>query len=390
MADRHPLETLATVVSAADGLSPARPIQFAPASAGASAIPVLRPADLGGATSADVGDDELAFAALGTPGTIAERGDVVVALAGAPGRTALVGEESRHGRYLLSGDLARLRPDRAVVEPAYLRLALEAPTTRRQLEALSAGMTLPRVSIRDLATVRIALPPLTDQRAIVATVALLDRKLATLQSTASTLERIATTHFMRIAASAAVTAEGALEDHAGPVDSERPTPAQERAVIRPKRLPADSIVFGSWPLEGEPGAARQAFEHGDLLLARASSGGIKTVIAPGPGFASTGLAVLRPVKPELGPWLAFALRSATAGAGGAVEPRSAPLRWRELAAQPVPSPSEAALQRFDELAKPVVRRLHAAARESKAIAGIRAVAFPALIDGSLPVEGASW
>jgi len=90
-------------------------------------------------------------------------------------------------------DVAILRPD-SNVSAEFLVLAMNAPPVREQIEAYGKGATRFRVSTGHLKTVQIPLPPLAEQRRIVAKVdelmGLCDRLEASLDQTAATRRRL--------------------------------------------------------------------------------------------------------------------------------------------------------------------------------------------------------
>ncbi|MDQ1246906.1 MAG: hypothetical protein QG597_1274 [Actinomycetota bacterium] len=83
-------------------------------------------------------------------------------------------------------DVAVLRIRRPDVVPTYVMWAINSPTFRQHVEALQSGTTRKRISRRNLATLRIPVPPLEEQRRIVA---ILDDHLSRLDAADSLLRK---------------------------------------------------------------------------------------------------------------------------------------------------------------------------------------------------------
>jgi Type I restriction modification DNA specificity domain len=93
-----------------------------------------------------------------------QEGDVVVALLGNLGASAVVSEPAAGA--ILGRECAALRilPGEKRVTPQWLRLALGATPFRRRAQTLATGTTMPRLLPRALAEISIPLPPIDLQR----------------------------------------------------------------------------------------------------------------------------------------------------------------------------------------------------------------------------------
>lgn len=67
-------------------------------------------------------------------------------------------------------DVCIVRPSKQNVEPRWLMWAINAPQFQVQVDALQSGTTRKRISRRNLATIRLPVPPLAEQRRIVAAI----------------------------------------------------------------------------------------------------------------------------------------------------------------------------------------------------------------------------
>lgn len=115
--------------------------------------------------------------------TFLERGDVLVARMPEPlGRACMFPGDPRPCVTVV--DVAVLRPRAESVTSAWLMHALNSPPARSAISALQAGSTRKRISRKNLGTVELPVPPLSDQQRIVAE---LERRLSHLDGAGATL-----------------------------------------------------------------------------------------------------------------------------------------------------------------------------------------------------------
>jgi len=82
------------------------------------------------------------------------------------GRGGLVSQEPDQVAY--PDTLIRVRPNKSLLQPEYLAVVWDAPTTREQIEeAAHTTAGIHKVSQKDLRCIRLAIPPLPEQREIV-------------------------------------------------------------------------------------------------------------------------------------------------------------------------------------------------------------------------------
>ena len=91
-------------------------------------------------------------------------GDVVMARRGEMGRCAVVTEENAD--WLCGTGSIRIRPDATVLLAPYLVSVLGSVAGRRALTEVSIGTTMNNLSAGTVGSVRLALPPIGEQRAI--------------------------------------------------------------------------------------------------------------------------------------------------------------------------------------------------------------------------------
>jgi len=108
--------------------------------------------------------------------------DIVISRAGSIGvsfRVTGVSEPAVFASYLI-----RIKPLKEIVEPRYLELFLKSPDYWNQLRPMSAGATLANINAKKLAAIEVPVPPLDEQRRIVAQ---LEDQLGRLEATRAQL-----------------------------------------------------------------------------------------------------------------------------------------------------------------------------------------------------------
>jgi type I restriction enzyme S subunit len=116
--------------------------------------------------------------------TYLAEGDVLVARMPDPlGRACIFPGVDQ--RSVTAVDVCIIRPGDQI-EPAWLMHALNAPGARRQIEQLQSGTTRRRISRKNLATVMLRMPPLDEQRRIVAEV---EQRLSAIDALRAAIER---------------------------------------------------------------------------------------------------------------------------------------------------------------------------------------------------------
>jgi type I restriction enzyme, S subunit len=112
-------------------------------------------------------------------GYVLQRDDIVLARRGEVGRCAVIGEKEA-GWLCGTGSLfIRLLPE---ILPTYIKLFFDAPETRKDLQDASVGSTMNNLNQKILGSMPIGLPPLAEQKRIVAKVNQLMTLCDTLQA----------------------------------------------------------------------------------------------------------------------------------------------------------------------------------------------------------------
>jgi len=92
-------------------------------------------------------------------------GDLVITKMGLPPAIAAVYPDGLP-TGIVTADIIRLRPDDDTVTSFWLSLAINSDSTRRQIAAITGGVTRPKITLRDFRRILIALPSRGEQQAI--------------------------------------------------------------------------------------------------------------------------------------------------------------------------------------------------------------------------------
>ncbi len=207
-----------------------------------------------------------------------EPGDVLVARMPAPlGRACIAPDLGQPAITVV--DVCILRPD-AGIDRRWLMWALNSPVTRAEVAGLATGTTRKRISRRNLATIRLPVPPLPEQRRIVAAIeehfSRLDAAEACLGSAAKRAARLPD------AACSALTNDGSwrvveltdlLTSLRNGAFVSRPSadppgmPILRISAVRQRRLDQTDVRYAT---PAPAGADRYQVDPGDLLFTRYS------------------------------------------------------------------------------------------------------------------------
>src|SRR5262249_55549075 len=100
-------------------------------------------------------------------------GDVLFSKDGTVGKVHLV-EQPPH--YIVLSSLAILRPESEVLDSRFLSHALRSPDVLEQAVSRKSGTAIRRIILRNLRKVTIPIPPITEQRRIVAKIEVLQER----------------------------------------------------------------------------------------------------------------------------------------------------------------------------------------------------------------------
>ena len=161
----------------------------------ASGIPMIRGSNL----STDIGiplfEDEFVYLpdelVNKFPRAVATIGDVIFTCWGTIGQVGWISPKSKFARYLVSNKQMRLRPDSEICDARYLYYFFSSELGQAEILERRIGSSVPGFNLTGLRTINVPLPPLPEQRAIVATLGALDDKIELNRRMCETLEAMA-------------------------------------------------------------------------------------------------------------------------------------------------------------------------------------------------------
>jgi type I restriction enzyme S subunit len=94
---------------------------------------------------------------------------------------------------IVTADVIRIRPNRNLIVPAYLAAALNHSAAAKQVRSITAGLTRPKLTLRDYRQVTIRVPPLAEQREIGSMIKAVDDAIAVGEVVVEHLDRVRAT-----------------------------------------------------------------------------------------------------------------------------------------------------------------------------------------------------
>jgi len=142
-------------------------------------VPVIRGSNFTDGRYVDVSD--LVFVdsakALSLQRNTAHPGDLVFTQRGTLGQVGMIPASSPYPEFVISQSQMRLTCDPVVADPQFVYYAFRSPNVVTQIEAAAIRTALPHINLGILRNIRLPLPPLIEQKAIVETLGALDDKI---------------------------------------------------------------------------------------------------------------------------------------------------------------------------------------------------------------------
>jgi len=362
--------------------------------------------DLG--TARHISEDD--YQKLVRQGCQPEVGDVLIAK---DGNSCLdtVCEVRKKEKVVLLSSVAILRPNPGKVTTSFLRLFLDADTTRRYLKGgFITGAAIPRVILKDFERARISLPPLPIQRKIAAILSAYDdlienneRRIKILEEMAQNLYREWFVNFRfpghekvrMVDSPLGEIPEGwepcALGDLCAEVRrSVTPTEMDDDTpYVGLEHIPRRSITLTQWGGLAGVQSTKLIFNKGEILFGKIRPYFHKVVVAPVSGVCSTDAIVIVPKRPEFHAPVLCCVSSvdfvnhATQTSQGTKMPRA---NWKVLLNYPLPLPPEPLLTAFGSFVNDIVSKLRVMVAQNRALRQSRDLLLPKLISGELDVS----
>ncbi len=365
--------------------------------------------------------------------SVVTRGDVIFTHAGNIGQAAVIPENSRYTKYILSQRqfYARCKKDRIL--PEYLAYFFHSPEGRHKILSNASQVGVPSIArpSSHLKSIEVPLPPLAFQKSVCGLLSSLETRIDHNCALAANLEAIARRLFkswfvdfdpVRAQATgdkpsgladaiAALFPDRFVESDAGEVPkgwslSSLATVANLNSEAWTTRKHPDSVNYidlsnvkggyiepaTAYRWEDAPSRARRILRTGDTIIGTVRPGNRSFAFVDHDDLTgSTGFAVLRPMRKANREFLYFAATSDDAIdrlehlADGAAYPA---VRPDVVLATETVIPPDAVMDKFSEVTGSVINRASVCKHEAVVLAKIRDTLLPKLISGEIRVSDA--
>lgn len=122
-----------------------------------------------------------------------ERGDIVLTTRGTVGNSSYYSDSVEYEHIRINSGMVIIRPNFEVIDVRFLYLYMRSKSFKDQIQANQTGSAQPQLPIRDLKSLTVTLPPLTEQQAIASILSSLDDKIELNLQMNRTLEEMAMT-----------------------------------------------------------------------------------------------------------------------------------------------------------------------------------------------------
>jgi type I restriction enzyme, S subunit len=259
----------------------------------------------------------------------------------------------------------------------------------RQTDALKAQTDMADfLSLQDIHSLTMQMPPVDEQRASAEVLGALDDKIAANQRAIQLADELIRVQYRALSGDPVLLGSIAtnVRDQVDPKAVVFETP-----YVGLEHVPRRSIWLSDFDFATKVTSAKAAFLAGDVLFGKLRPYFHKVVSAPFDGIASTDILVLRAKRPELsGLVLAAAssdgaIAATTASSGGTRMPRTC---WADLAAVEIPMPGDDEVLRFSGEVSKLADWAGAVVKESRELAATRDELLPLLMSGTVRVKDA--
>ncbi|MEU6831033.1 restriction endonuclease subunit S [Nocardia beijingensis] len=302
-------------------------------------------------------------------------------------------------RACLGRRMALLRPNPDIIDARFLLYFYLSPEFQQTIAQNTIhGATVPRIGLATMPSWPVAIPQLTQQRAIAEVLGALDDKIASNATIEVLTKELLSALFNQIGLDNPDGMTSRFDSLVSLNPTERLSGGEHDPVyVEMRNLPSGNITISNWDRRPARGGAR--FRNGDTLLARITpcleNGKVGYVDFLDDGdvaVGSTEFIVMRAradVPASLPYFVAtssrfreFAIRHMVGTTG------RQRLSAADVALYEVAHPSSKALDQFDAIAQPLLRRVRAAVDESRILARTRDELLPLLMSGKLRVKDA--
>lgn len=328
-----------------------------------------------------------------------------------------------------------IRPNKELVEPAFLNYLLNGPYVQGVIHAKTNGVTVPHLNMKDVRSLPLpSLPPLPIQQRIAGILSAYDELIENSQRRIKILESIARALYLEwfvhfrfpghehSAGKPNGTAEGrpagvratddtnqnhprlALRNSEIPIgwevkklgeiaeDMRRNVPKSRLDEPQPyvglEHIPRRSLALDAWETTTELGSNKLAFKNGEILFGKIRPYFHKVSVAPFDGLCSADTIVIRAREPEYYAFVVACVSSdafvahASATANGAKMPRA---NWDVLKEYEVIIPRGKVASDFSALVAAVIAQQQALIFQIQNLRRTRDLLLPRLLSGQIDV-----
>jgi type I restriction enzyme, S subunit len=334
-------------------------------------------------------------------------GDVLVSIIGSLGEPYVVKRQDSFG---LSSSVAILRPDPNVLLPQYLFYWMRDEAFQSAVYGTKGGVAQSYLSLEMIRSLPVRLPRLSEQQAIVTTLAAYDSLIDNNTKRIRILEQMAQMFYREWF----VNFQFPGHDKAEIVKSKMgPIPRgwtastvgelcqETRRAVNPSEIPAEtpyiglehmprkSIALSLWGKVGEVQSTKLRFRRGEILFGKIRPYFHKVGVAPIDGVCSSDAIVIVPKAVEYFPAVLTCVssddfvRQATQTSQGTKMPRA---NWDVLCRYTIALPDKLLLDRFNALITPMVELIQNLVLRNRCLSKGRDILLPKLVSGEVNVE----
>lgn len=319
--------------------------------------------------------------------SVLEPNDILFSIAGTIGRVARVEPSDLPANT--NQAVAIVRADTEVIDRDFLYYCLRETRRIRRAQTRVVQSVQQNLSLAELGNVEVPLPPLSEQRAIAATLGALDDKI---ESNRRLVELIPDLIRARIL--------GAIDDGIEPVPVSSLASFVNGGAYTKGASGTGRMVIRIAELNGEPGGSTvysdidvpddKTARPGDILMSWSGSLGVYRWARD---EAIINQHIFKVIPSSYPPWLVFDRVDAVIGVFRAIARDKATtmghIQRGHLDSTLVEVPAPAAVERLDDALQPMWQRLLVAERESLRIAALRDALLPELLSGRIRVPEAA-
>lgn len=317
-----------------------------------------------------------------------QRKDTVLTTRGTVGNVAYFSDNVPYSDIRINSGMVIIRADPDIFESEYIYWLFRSNIVQNQILQLQSGTAQPQLPISSMQRLKIPVPPLDVQKAIVSIVGTLQQRIELNQRINENLER----QIQAISQSWFIDEKepnGCLADIC--------QYSKEKVTV--SSLDLDSYYSTENMLPEKAGATQAAnlptatqttkCNVGDVLVSNIRPYFKKIVYCYADCGCSTDVLCFAPKKQELSAYLFFLLYAdsffdfTVAGSKGTKMPRG---DKQQIMMYPVYVPSDEELTKFNKIAQPVLKQIQLNREENKRLTELRDVLLPKLMSGEIDVS----